>query len=60
MDYSKIKNTAFEGVDYYDYSDFVDSFCVYAEIEGVALTEEELNELNDSDEKYELLMQNLN
>lgn len=60
MDYSKIKNVAFEGIDYNDYPDFVDAFCVYGEINGQIMTDTQLDELNDSDEKYELLIQTLN
>jgi hypothetical protein len=60
MDFSKVKNTAFEGIDYNDSPDFVDAFCVYAEIKGEPLTEDQLNELNDSDEKYDLLINFMN
>jgi hypothetical protein len=60
MDYTKITSAEFEGIDRNDYPDFVDSFCVYAEIDGTPLTQDELNELNDSDEKYEILMETMN
>lgn len=59
MDYSKIRNAEFEGIDMADYPDFVDAFCVYAEIEWEPLTDEELDELNSSDYRYDLLMKNL-
>jgi hypothetical protein len=59
MDYSKIKSAEFEGVDHNDYPDYVDSFCVYAEIDGIKLTDNQLDELNDSDYKYDLLIQTI-
>jgi hypothetical protein len=60
MDYSKIKNAEFEDVDTNDYPDFVDSFCSYAEIDGIPLTDDQLDELNASDHKYDLLMNSIN
>ena len=60
MDYSKITSAEFDGVDRCDYPDFVDAFCVYAEIDGVPLTDEQLDELNDSEEKYDILIETLN
>lgn len=59
MDYSKIKNATFEGVDFKDSPDFTDAYCVYAELEGEPLTDDQLYELNDSDEKHELLLRNM-
>jgi len=59
MDFTKISNVSFEGVDFNDYPDFVDAFCVYGELDGEIMTEEQLNELNDSDEKYELLIKTI-
>jgi len=56
----KIINAQFEGIDNSDYPDYCDAFCVYAEFEdGTQLTEIELDELNDSDLRYELLIKNL-
>ena len=60
MDYSKITSAEFEGVDHHDYPDYVDAFCVYAEIEGVPLTDEQLEQLNDSPYWYDLLIETLN
>lgn len=45
-----------DGIDHSDYPDYCDAYIVNAERDGVELTEEELEELNDSDLKYELLM----
>jgi hypothetical protein len=54
---NKITGVRFEGIDYSDSPDFVDSFITYAERGGVPLTEEELDELNEDRETvYELLM----
>jgi len=58
---AKIINPEFEGIDHKDYPDYCDAFCVYAEFEdGTPLTELELDELNDSDLRYELLIKTLN
>ena len=55
-----IVNAEFENIDYNDYPDFCDSFCVYAEYEdGIVLNENELDILNGSDEKYELLIKTI-
>jgi len=59
MDFTKIENVTFEGVDYNDYPDFTDSFATYGELDGEIMTEEQLNGLNDSDEKYELLIKTI-
>ena len=60
MEYSKITSAEFEGVDHNDYPDYCDAFCVYAEIEGVPLTTDELIQLNDSIYCYDLLIETLN
>ncbi len=46
----------FEGIDYSDYPDFVDAHIVRAWSGDRELSEEEVEELNDSDQRYELLM----
>lgn len=61
MDYSKIKNIQFDGIDHKDYPDYCDAYITSAEIEenGVMrdLTDEEIDELNeDSSFVYEKLM----
>lgn len=46
-----------EGIDMNDYPDFCDSFISYAEIDGVELTDDELDELNeDTSLVYEYVM----
>ena len=60
MDYSKIRNASFDSIDHRDHPDYTDAFCIYAEIGGQPLTDAELDELNDSDFKHDLLMETLN
>ena len=60
MDYSKIENPTFEGIDYNDYPDFVDAFISYAEYDGEIMTDDQLNELNeDSDFVYECVIEKI-
>ena len=50
MDYKKINNVQVEGIDYKDAPDFCDAFIFYAELDGVPMTDEQIEELNnDSD-----------
>jgi hypothetical protein len=51
-----ITNVEFEGIDYSDYPDFCDAYIVSAELDGVPMTEAQLEALNESDLRYELLM----
>jgi len=60
MDYSKITNVSFEGIDHNDYPDYCDAYLTYAEIDGIPLTEDELIEVDQSDYKYDLLIDYLN
>lgn len=60
MDYSKIRNVSFDGIDHSDYPDYCDAYLTYAEIDGIPLTEDELMEVDQSDYKYDLLMNYLN
>jgi hypothetical protein len=46
MELDKITNVELGGIDTSDYPDFCDAFIESAEIDGVELTDEELNELN--------------
>ena len=56
MDYKLIDNVEFDNIDYTDYPDFCDAFISSADYNGVEMTEEQLNELNnDVDLVYELL-----
>ena len=51
--------TEWEGIDYSDAPDYCDAYIVSAERDGVELTDEEIEELNNSDLKLELLMEHL-
>jgi hypothetical protein len=58
MDYKLIDNVEFDNVDYTDYPDFCDAYICYAEYNGIEMTDEELDALNDdNDLRYDLLME---
>jgi hypothetical protein len=60
MDYDKIENIQFDGIDHRDYPDYCDAFIISADYEGREMTEEELDELNDNREfVYNALMDHL-
>ena len=48
IDVNKLENIQVDGIDTRDYPDFVDAFISYAEMYGVELTDEQLDELNDN------------
>jgi len=50
MELDKISNIKLGGIDTKDYPDFVDAFIVSAEIDGVELTDAEIEELNCNSE----------
>ncbi len=54
-DIKKFENVEFDGVDPKDAPDYSDAFIVSADYDGIALTEEELDEI-DASLMYELLM----
>lgn len=47
MDFKKITNISFDGIDLNDYPDFCDAFIDSADYDGQPMTEEQLNELNE-------------
>ncbi len=47
MNYEHLTSVEIEGIDFADAPDFVNAFVVYAEYEGVPLTEAELETLNE-------------
>lgn len=47
LDLSKVSNAEIEDVWMGDYPDFCDAHIVYAEYDGVEMTEEQLDQLND-------------
>jgi hypothetical protein len=60
LDYSKIDNIEFDGIDYDDYPDFCDTYISNADYDGVEMTEEQLELINDDrDFIYEALMKHL-
>jgi hypothetical protein len=57
MELSKVSNIEFDGIDHSDYPDFCDAFIISADYDGVEMTDEQLEELNDDrDFVYEQLM----
>ena len=58
MDYSKITNVEIEGIDFRDYPDFCDAYIVSADYDGVPMTQEQLDEINeDSQYVYDSIME---
>jgi len=51
MDYSKIDNISFDGIDQSDSPDFCDALIISADYDGVEMNIEQLDELND-DRQY--------
>ena len=57
MDYSKIDNITFGGIDHKDCPDYCDAYIENADYDGRPMTDEEIDELNrDGDFVYEKLM----
>ena len=50
MDYSKIDNVKIEDIDHKDAPDFVDAFISSADYDGVEMTDEQLDEINEDSE----------
>jgi hypothetical protein len=60
MDYKLITNVEIDGIDPRDYPDFCDAYICYAEYNGIEMTEDQLNELNeDADFVYESIENHL-
>ena len=61
LDYGKITNIEFDGIDHSDYPDYCDAYIVSADYDGQPMTEEQLEEIcEDGDFVYESLMNYLN
>jgi len=58
IDHSKVSNVEVEGVDMKDYPDFCDAFISYAELDGVEMTDEQLESL-DSDFVYKSVLESV-
>ena len=57
MDLSKVVVLEFDGIDTKDHPDYCDAYIVSAEYDGVEMTEEQIEKLNDDSEfVYERLM----
>ena len=57
MDYKLIDNIEIDGIDTKDYPDFCDAYISSADYDGVPMTDEQLDELNeDGDYVYEHIM----
>ena len=57
MDYKKIDNIEIDGIDTKDYPDFCDAYISSADYDGVPMTDEQLDELNeDRDYVYGYIM----
>ena len=48
VDLSKVANLEFEDIDHSDYPDYCDAFVSYAEYDGIPMTEDQLNDLNEN------------
>jgi hypothetical protein len=48
IDFKKVSNLVFEDIDYDDYPDFCDAFISSADLDGIPMTEAELEELNEN------------
>jgi hypothetical protein len=60
MDYTKITNIEFDGIDHKDHPDYCDAHIIRAEYKGVEMTEFEIDEVNENrDFVYEKLMDHL-
>ena len=47
MDYKKIDNVTVDGIDSKDYPDFCDAYIESADYDGTAMTDEQLEKIND-------------
>lgn len=57
MNYKKIDNIEIDGIDTKDYPDFCDAYISSADYDGIPMTDEQLDELNeDGDYVYEHIM----
>jgi hypothetical protein len=60
MDLNKVDNVGIDGIDMADYPDFCDAFISSADYDGVKMTDEQLDQLNDdSDFLYDCVNKHL-
>ncbi len=61
MDLTKVSNIEFDGIDHKDYPDYADAYIVSADYDGVEMTSDQIDELNENSEfVYDKLMEHLN
>lgn len=48
IDFNKIDNMEFDGIDFADYPDFCDAFLIAADYDGKEMTEEQIDYINDA------------
>jgi hypothetical protein len=48
IDFNKISNIEFDGIDHSDYPDYCDAYIISCDIDGKQATEDEINEINDN------------
>jgi hypothetical protein len=56
----KYTNLEFDDIDHNDYPDYCDAYLVSGDCDGIEMTEDQINAFNDSDLKYEYLMDYIN
>ena len=60
MDYKKIDNIEIDGIEPKDYPDFSNAYIVSADYDGIPMTDEQLDEINeDGDFQHECIMNDL-
>jgi len=60
FDTNRVSNIEVDGIDTKDYPDFCDAFISYAEYDGVEMTDDQLEDLNeDYDFVYDCVMNHL-
>ena len=60
MDYKKIDNIEVDGIDTKDYPYFSNAYILSADYDGIPMTEEQLDEINDDgDFQHECIMNDL-
>ena len=59
MNIKLITNEVWEGIYHSDAPDYCDAYIVSADYDGIEMTDEQIDEFNDSDDKLELLMKHL-
>jgi hypothetical protein len=56
----KYTNLVFDDIDHNDYPDYCDAYLVSGDCDGIEMTGDQIDAFNDSDLKYEYLMDYIN